>query len=248
MAGAEAMSPRPSRILVVTDDHTSGRLVQEILAGAGFAVGLADTLQVTSERIEVGAPELVVLDTVTPKLPDWSVLDIHLKLAHRPPMLLLSGTCLAPEALAAFRLAVVGHLSKPFAADALVERCRRALSKTPPAEPPASGERRLERRRRFLGDAVILTEQGQPSLKAEVCDISPAGAQIDLGAAADRAYEKGSRLCLSLALPPTFEPTELVARVEWCCDGFLGLSFADLPAETRRHLEARRTEPPQKGD
>jgi DNA-binding response OmpR family regulator len=240
--------PRQSRILVVTDDQTSGRLVQEILAGAGFAVGLVDNRQVTSERIVVGSPELVVLDTVTPKLPDWSILDIHLKLAHRPPMLLLSGTCLAPEALAAFRLAVSGHLSKPFSADALVERCRRLLSKTPPGEPPASGERRLERRRRFLGDAVLLTEQGQPSLKAEVCDISPAGAQIDLGAAADQTYEKGSRVRLSLTLPPTFEPRELTARVEWCCDGFLGLSFTSLPPETRRHLEARRADAPEKGN
>jgi DNA-binding response OmpR family regulator len=239
--------PRQSRILVVTDDRTSGRLVQGILAGAGFAVGLVDNLQVTPERIEVGSPELVVLDTVTPVLPDWSILDIHLKMAQRPPMLLLSGTCLAPEALAAFRLAVAGHLSKPFAADALVERCRRLLSEAPPGEPPASGERRLARRRRFLGDAAILTDRGEPSLMAEVCDISPRGAQIDVGAAADQTYEKGNRLSLSLRLPPTFEPTELAARVEWCCDGFLGLSFTDLPEETRRHLEARPADAPEEG-
>jgi hypothetical protein len=158
--------------------------------------------------------------------------------AH-PPILLLSGRCVPMGALAAFNMTVSGHLLKPFTAEALVGRCRHLLAEPAEARPPGGRDRRKEPRHSFLGQVTILTERGSPSVSGDVFDISLGGAQLDLGPIPAARFPPGSRLRLSLGLPPGFEVLELQAKVEWNRDAGMGVSFAEASEEARRQLRKR---------
>jgi DNA-binding response OmpR family regulator len=230
------------RILVITDDRGDGGFVQAILAGAGFSVGLVRNDEVTLEQIEVGAPGLVVLDARVPLIADWPILGRLVHGHHRPPILLLSGACVPVSSLAAFTLAVSGHISKPFSAQALIARCERLLARAgvdASPQPAPRLERRKEPRRAFLGQVTVLTERGHPTVSGEIYDISAGGARIELGPVPATAFPPGSRLRLSVGLPLGFEPLELEASIEWCRDEAVGVSFEDLPTEARQRLRTR---------
>lgn len=227
------------RVLVITDDAEAGELVQAILAGAGFAVGLAGNKEVTVEQIAAGVPELVVVDTLVPLLAEWRILAPLTQLPSPPPILLLSGQCVPPGTLAALTLAISGHLIKPFSAQALISRCERLLATTSEPGPLAGRERRRGPRRRFLGQATLLTSARKPSVAAEVSNISAGGAEIDLGPVPEERFEPGSRVCIALGLPPSFEPLELQMRVEWRRAQAMGVSFGELTPEARKQLDER---------
>ncbi len=230
---------RQQRILVVSDDPEAGALVQAILTGGGFAVGLVSNRDVTMEQIEVGLPELVVMDALTPNLADWPILVELVQLADAPPIVLLTGRCVSPLTLAALTQNVSGHLSKPFAAAALIDKCRRLLTRTSEPVPPGGRERRREARLRFLGQATLLTASGAPLVVADLIEVSSSGARIGLAAAPIDAVRPGRKLRLVLSLPPGFEPIELESRVEWHRENAIGVSFAESSAEARGQFEER---------
>jgi hypothetical protein len=130
-------------------------------------------------------------------------------------------------------------MSKPFAAQVMIDRCERLLAGVGKGKPPGGIERRKEPRRPFLGQVTVLTERGHPSVTGEVFDISPGGAQIDLGSVPANPFPAGGRLRLEVGLPPSFEPLELEAKVEWRREGTLGVSFAEASEQARQQLKAR---------
>jgi len=71
-------------ILVVSDDEESGTIAQEILASRGYAVGRVANADATAERLDAGAPDLVVLDMFAPVLEAWPILDDMVRLAQPP--------------------------------------------------------------------------------------------------------------------------------------------------------------------
>ncbi len=227
------------RVLVITDDAEAGALVQAILAGAGLAAGLADNREVTVEQIEVGVPELVIVDTLVPLIAEWRILTPLAQRHSRLPILLLSGRCVPPGTLAELTLATSGHLIKPFSAQSLISRCERLLAPVSKPGPPARGERRTGARRRFLGQATLLTGTGKPFVGAELSDISAGGAEIDLGPVPEDRFEPGSRVRIALGLPPSFEPIELEMRVEWRRAQAMGVSFGELTPDARKRLDRR---------
>jgi CheY-like chemotaxis protein len=150
-----------ARILVVSDDEESGTIAQEILTSRGYAVGRVTNADATAERLNVGAPDLVVLDMFAPVIEAWPILDDVGRLAQPPAVVALTGRCLSASALGVLRQHIRGQLSKPFAPDALTDMCARVLA--PDAEPrSAEPERRQKPRTTFVGEATLLTTKGRP--------------------------------------------------------------------------------------
>lgn len=218
--------PREPRVLVVSDDEETGSLVRSILAARGWAVACIGNRDVTLERLDVGRPDLVVLDMFTPVLDQWSIVDHLARLRTRPVLVALTGRCLSPGALAALTLAIRGQLSKPFAPEELVELCERLLAPSgQPRREPEAPERRAEERRTFVGEATVLTGKGRPALEVRVSDVSPSGAQLDVGPLPESVLVPGQRVHLILTLPPTFEPREREVRIEWQKESKVGVRF-----------------------
>jgi CheY-like chemotaxis protein len=212
------------RILVVSDDEESGTIAQEILASRGYAVGRVTNADATAERLDVGAPDLVVLDMFAPVIEAWPILDDMVRLAQPPTVVALTGRCLSANALAALTQHIRGQLSKPFAPDALADMCDRLLA---PNAPPRSvePERRQKPRTTFVGEATLLTTRGRPVCAAHVLELSENGAQLEVGQLPETSFKVGSRMRLTLTRPPSFETRTLDALIEWREGLHMGVSF-----------------------
>ncbi len=214
-----------ARILVISDDDESGSIAQEILASRGYAVGRVANADATAERLDVGAPDLVVLDMFAPVLDAWPILDDIVRLAQPPAVVALTGRCVSPGALAALTQHIRGQLSKPFTPEALTGLCDRLLAPNAPPPRPVDPERRQEGRSAFLGEATLLTSKGRPVCAAQVVELSENGARLEVGTLPDAAFKVGTRVRLTLTLPPSFEARTLDALVEWREGAGMGVSF-----------------------
>jgi CheY-like chemotaxis protein len=229
-----------ARILVVSDDEESGTIAQEILASRGYSVGRVTNADVTVERLDVGAPDLVVLDMFAPVLDAWPILDEIVRLPQPPAVVALTGRCVSPGALAELSLRIRGQLSKPFAPEALTGLCDRLLGPSVGAAPATEPERRQEPRSRFVGEATLLTPKGRPICAAQVVELSENGARLEVGPLPETAFTVGSRVQLTLTLPPSFRARTLDALIEWREHADMGVSF--LPARS----QARQPDKPKK--
>jgi CheY-like chemotaxis protein len=231
------------RILVVSDDEESGTIAQEILASRGYAVGRVTNADATAERLDAGAPDLVVLDMFAPVLEAWPILDDMVRLAQPPAVVALTGRCVSAGALAtltALTQHIRGQLSKPFVPDALTDMCDRLLA---PNAPPraAEPERRHEPRTTFVGEATLLTTKGRPVCAAHVLELSESGAQLEVGRLPETSFKVGSRMRLTLTLPPSFETRTLDALIEWREGLHMGVSFLPERPAARRAAKTRDT-------
>jgi DNA-binding response OmpR family regulator len=224
LEGGAMAEKKRARILVVSDDEESGTIAQEILASRGYAVGRVTNADVTPERLDAGAPDLVVLDMFAPVLEAWPILDDIVRLAQPPAVVALTGRCVSPGALAALTQHIRGQLSKPFAPDALTGLCDRLLEPNAPARTPEA-ERRHEGRTTFVGEATLLTNKGRPVCAAHVLELSQDGARLEVGPLPETPFKVGSRIRLTLTLPPSFEARTLSALIEWREDRNMGVSF-----------------------
>jgi DNA-binding response OmpR family regulator len=225
------------RILVVSDDPETGSVIRDVLTEAGFGVGLVTFPSLTRERIEIGRPDLIVLDVLLLVLDEWPILDELWRLATPPPVVAVSAPYSSPESLALLSHHVRGHLTKPLSAHALLHMCRR-LIETPVAPPSSTGEeRRSEPRQTLIGDVVFLTSKGRPSFSGQLLELSRNGARIDVGLLPAASLEMGGMIRLSIQLPPSFQRFEIEARVQWRKESTMGVSFLNMAPHLQLWLE-----------
>jgi DNA-binding response OmpR family regulator len=213
-----------ARILVVSDDEESGTIAQEILASRGYAVGRVTNADATAERLDVGAPDLVVLDMFAPVIEAWPILDDMVRLAQPPAVVALTGRCLSASALGTLTQHVRGQLSKPFAPEALTDMCDRLLAPNAPPR-PAEPERRQQARTTFVAEATLLTAKGRPVCAVHVLELSRNGARLEVGQLPETSFKVGARTRLTLTAPPSFEARTLDAQIEWREGLHMGVSF-----------------------
>jgi CheY-like chemotaxis protein len=225
------------RILVVSDDSESGSVIRDILTGAGYAVGLVTFPSLTLERIEIGHPNLLVLDVLMLVLDEWPILDQLWRLATPPPAIAISAPYSSSESLAILSHHVRGHLTKPISAQSLIHMCQRLLDTPDTPRRSANEERRDEARQTYLGEVTFLTSSGRPSLSGQLLELSKNGARIDTGPFPEASLASGSAVRLSLQLPPAFQRTQVEARVEWHKGSTLGVSFVDLDPQVQLWLD-----------
>ncbi len=116
-----ASSATRRRILIVDDDRALRHVLAALLTDAGHSVDQAADGPEALHRIDVNAPDIVLLDI---GLPSMSGLDVlaQARAASPPPIVVMMTSDDAPETLLeAVRLKAHRYLRKPFAPSAIVE-------------------------------------------------------------------------------------------------------------------------------
>ena len=152
-----------TRVLVVDDDVELVALLREYLEGEGFTVATAHDGEAGLRAATEGAPDLVVLDVMLPKLGGFDVLR-RLRERSSLPVIMLSARGEEVDRVVGLELGADNYLPKPFSPRELVARIRAVLRRSHgravPPEVLAVGDLELDRGTRVVrvaGQAVELT-------------------------------------------------------------------------------------------
>jgi CheY-like chemotaxis protein len=225
-----------ARVLVVDDESMLRDLITAFLEEGGYVVEVAEGGRRALEAIDARPPDLVLLDLNMPGVSGWQVIDRLKERAAPPPVIAMSGIGVAePPELYAVRRFVYGYLPKPFSQDQLVTSVSRALqaARARPADPSSFTVPRAEPRRTVLVPATLLSRDGTPAAIGAILNLSPRGAQIDLGS----SFPPDMEVMVAFEIPGGHGPFRMAACVQWQKDGKLGLTFVDVSAEDRRRLD-----------
>jgi CheY-like chemotaxis protein len=120
-------------LLVVEDDQTLCRLLQEILTTAGYTVRFAmNRAQINSEVNRATLPDLMLLDVT---LPDADGLKVLAKLRSHPkfadlPVIMMTGRSGAADVMQGLAAGADGYVTKPFKLSAMVSVVNSALGRS----------------------------------------------------------------------------------------------------------------------
>lgn len=152
-----------TRLLVVDDDVELVALLREYLEGEGFTVAAAHDGEAGIRAASEGAPDLVVLDVMLPRLGGFDVLR-RLRERSSLPVVMLSARGEEVDRVVGLELGADDYLPKPFSPRELVARIRAVLRRGhAPSSPPevlAVGDLELDRGTRVVrvaGQTVELT-------------------------------------------------------------------------------------------
>jgi DNA-binding response OmpR family regulator len=222
---------RFGRILLVDDEEEVQTLVGWVLRDLGYDVDLAASGPEALQHVEAARPDLVLLDLVLPGTTGWAVLDSLRQTEGAPPVVLVTVCGDAATVVRAVRQGVAACVFKPFPVQDLVTTCERVLRGR--LARPVPSDRRSEPRRAI--DLPLTARRGELITRGHLVDLSPHGAQIDLGA----ALEPGDPVRLAFHIPADdfIHPR---GRVRWrdpTPGGFThGVRF-DLSADDERYLQ-----------
>lgn len=225
-----------ARVLVVDDEQMMRDLLTALLEAEGYEVEVVAEGRSALKAIYARAPDLVLLDLNMPEVSGWQTIELLKEHRSPPPVIAMSGMGTAePAELIAVRRFVYGYLPKPFSQDQLAKTVVRAIqaSRAQAADSPAFTEHRREPRRTVLVPATLLSPDGTPAALGQILDLSPGGAQLDLGA----AFPPGAEVTLGFEIPGGHGPFRVTGRIKWRKDGKVGVSFQDVPEQDRQRLE-----------
>lgn len=118
-----------AKILVVDDDETLLRFVDEYLTREGHRVITADRGAKGLRALYQERPDLVILDVMMPGMDGWEVCARMRELAD-VPILMLTAKSSEGDKLRGFRLGVDDYITKPFSLAELAARTRAVLTRT----------------------------------------------------------------------------------------------------------------------
>lgn len=163
------------RILLVDDEAAITANLAPFLERAGFTVTVAGDGAQALQQVSRGAPDLIILDVLMPRMDGRQVLR-HLRHAGDwTPIILLTQVGEASERAMALEEGADDYINKPFDPRELVARIRSVLRRARPGQPPlaaasqlVSGRLTFDRRahRVFLdGQEVSLTPKASALLE-----------------------------------------------------------------------------------
>ncbi len=129
----------PKTLLLADDSVTIQKVVGISFASEDVELITVDNGNAAVERVRALRPDLVMADVVMPGKSGYEVceaIQADPSLRHIP-VLLLTGTFEAFDEERARRCGAAGHVSKPFEAQALVQRVKQLLSQSAAAAPAA---------------------------------------------------------------------------------------------------------------
>jgi DNA-binding response OmpR family regulator len=225
------------RILVVDDEEDVQILIRRILSDAGYDVDSASDGEAALERIEDRRPDLVVLDLMMPGLDGWGVLENLRKRPDPPPVVVVTALADYQAFTRGVREGAAAYVCKPFHFAELVATCQKVLL-AGSLRVPVVEEHRRESRRRLVVEVQVLSHGSRPVAVGELVNLSPGGAQVDLGV----ALELGDHVRVALSIPGSGFPLGIEGRVQWrlaAQRGFShGLVFLSLtPAQDQQLRE-----------
>jgi hypothetical protein len=152
-----------------------------------------------------------------------------------PPVVILTGRGDYATFARGVQAGAAAYVVKPFRFHELVATCQRVLLARSGGPRQAAGERRHEPRRLLIAAVTVLGRDGQPMATAELTELSPHGARLELGL--ELAVGETVRLAFQARADA---PLQLAGEVRWreeAPPGFAyGLVFRDLAADARRQL------------
>lgn len=153
------------RILLVEDDRAILTGLEEKLRVEGYEPLSAMDGEAARDKLAAGAPDLVVLDLMLPKLDGISVLKWLRKRYPDLPVLILSAKGREEEKVEGLRAGADDYLAKPFGLKELVARIGALLRRARgPDEPFAFGEVSID----FKGRKVFRKKREVPLSKKEL--------------------------------------------------------------------------------
>jgi len=117
-----------ARILVVDDEPLLRAFLEETVLQLGHTVILAASAQEAIEQIQVGTPDLIMLDIRMKGRDGLSLLPELRQRCPNAPVMMMTGHGTVESAVQALRLGAFDYLTKPFSADAIEIAVQRALS------------------------------------------------------------------------------------------------------------------------
>lgn len=221
------------RILVCEDDGDLQGLIGEVLWDAGHDVEFAANGEEAVSRLELGGIDLIVLNLGLPRLSGHGVLAALGSLAQPPRVVTVTGHSDYATFSRTMREGAHAHLVKPFRLGELVATCERLLQ----GPTPARLDRRSERRQTMSGSVRIFDLAGGALARGVLVDLSPGGAQVQLGAALNTHAD------VKLAVDgATGTALDIEGRVAWrglTPAGFShGLGFVNMTARAEEQVWA----------
>ena len=115
-------------VLIIDDDKTLLRLLNEALAKAGFQVLLASNGIDGLQELYGRQPDLIILDVMMPRMDGWETLS-RVRQISRVPVIMLTAKDAETDKLHGFNLGVDDYVTKPFSFAELVARAKAVLNR-----------------------------------------------------------------------------------------------------------------------
>ena len=136
-------------ILVVEDEPSIAEVVGLYLQRAGYQVQIAADGRIAMSMLEMGIPDLVVLDLMLPEI-DGLSLTRWLRDRSDVPIIMLTARREEIDRIAGLEMGADDYVVKPFSPQELVSRVRAVLRRIKREQGPAESERPLS-----FGDLAI---------------------------------------------------------------------------------------------
>lgn len=120
------------KILVVEDDAEIGQLLQQLLAGEGADVSVADAGREALRRFYTHRPGLVLLDLMLPDMEGFEVCR-QMRMMSDAPIIMLTALTSEEDILRGFAAGADDYVTKPFSPQILLARIRAVLNRAEPA-------------------------------------------------------------------------------------------------------------------
>src|ERR1700712_2422505 len=121
-------------IIIVDDEAPAREMVGDYLKMHGFSITLCDGGKSLRSAIEVGVPDLVVLDLNMPEEDGLSIIR-DLKSRTNVPVIMLTATASPIDRVVGLELGADDYLAKPCELRELLARIRSGLRRSAPAAP-----------------------------------------------------------------------------------------------------------------
>ena len=157
-------------VLVVDDDAHIREVARFALARAGYSVELAADGAAALARIELHAPDLVVLDVLMPELDGLALCRRLRTQHHRVPIVFLSSRSEEADRVLGLDLGADDYLTKPFSPRELVARIGAVLRRTSPSAElaPVPAARPVL----AIGDVAIDRDRHEVSVAGSPLDVT----------------------------------------------------------------------------
>lgn len=118
-----------SRILVVEDDNDTAFLLKQILRHAGFDVLSATNGKEALNKVNLGFPDLVLLDLMMPEMDGWETID-HLRQVTSTPVIILTAMANKENVVTCLQRGADDYMTKPFYKAEVVARVNAVLRRS----------------------------------------------------------------------------------------------------------------------
>lgn len=153
-------------VLVIDDDKTLLRLLQEALSKAGYQVILTSNGIDGLQEMYARQPDLVLLDVMMPRMDGWETLS-RIRQISRVPVIMLTAKDGEQEKVRGFSLGVDDYVTKPFSFAELVARAGAVLRRARTSVPVAKNKRYSS------GDLVLDVDAHRVTKGGKLVELTP---------------------------------------------------------------------------